>query len=117
MISDGFCSITSPALGLKSRQKSLEQFLPVEPPAGDVVELFLELGGIIEADVALEEALEEGGHQPAALLGNEAVLVEPDIFAVLQRLQGRGIGRRPADAELLEPLDQARLRNSAAAAG
>jgi hypothetical protein len=94
---------------LKSRQKASSNFCQPEPPAGDVVELVLELGGIIVADVALEEALEEGGHQPPALLGDEAVLLEPDIFAVLQRLQRRGIGRRPADAELLQPLDQARF--------
>ena len=107
--SDGFCSITSPALGLKSFQNASSNCCQPSPPARHVVEPFLELGGIIVIDIALEEALEERRHQPPALLGDEAVLVGPDIFAVLQRLQRRGIGRRPPDAELLQPLDQARF--------
>ena len=101
--------MTSAVFGLKSRQNASSTACQSHPAAGNVVELVLEMGGEIVGDVALEEALEEGGQQPPALLREEAVLLEPDIVAVLQRLQGRGVGRGPADAELLHPLDQARL--------
>src|SRR5216684_2028297 len=67
------------------------------------------LGGEGVLDIALEEALEEGGHDAAAILGDEALLVDPHIFSVLQHLDDRGIGGRAADAELLELLHQARL--------
>ena len=62
------------------------------------------------ADIAFEEAFEERGHQPPALLGEEAVLLDADIVAVLQHLHDRGVGRRAADAEFLHPLDQRSLR-------
>ena len=109
VISEGFCSITSSVFGLKSRQKLSSTACQLGAPARNLVELVLEPGGEIVGDVAFEEALEEGGQQPAAFLGIEAVLLDPDIVAVLQRLQRRGVGRGPADAELLHPLDQARL--------
>src|SRR5205085_1462067 len=87
----------------------VEHLLPAHAAAGNLVELVLEMGGEVERDVALEEALQEGGQQPSALLREEAVLLQPDIVAVLKRLQSRGIGRGAADAELLHALDQARL--------
>src|SRR5204862_7254285 len=83
-----------------------EHFLPAKPAAGDIVQLLFQLGGIIEIHIALEKALEERRYQAPALFRNEAVLFQPDIFAVLQRLERRGIGRRSADAELLQPLDE-----------
>src|SRR5215212_1095341 len=67
------------------------------------------MGGEVEGDVALEEALEEGGQKPAALLRNEPVLLQLDIAPVLQGLKRRRIGGGAADAELLHLLDQARL--------
>ncbi len=90
--------------------------LPVELAGGDEVELLLEVGGEVVFDVAAEEAFEEGGDQPALVLGHEPLLVDPDIFAVAQHVEGRGIGGRPADAELLHLLDQGRFAYSAAAA-
>ena len=41
--------------------------------------------------------------------GMKPLLVEPDIFAVAQDVERRGIGRRTADAELLHLLDEARF--------
>src|SRR6476661_2022842 len=87
----------------------VEQFLPVEPPARNIVELFLELGGVIVADILLEEALEECRDQPPTLLGHEPPLVDADIFAVLQRLQDRGVSGWTPDPQFLQPLDQARF--------
>src|SRR6185437_854585 len=94
-------------LGTEVAPEVLEQLLPVEPAAGNVVQLFLQLRGVIVADIALEEPLEERRNQPSALLGDEAALFDPDVFAVLQGLQRRGIGRWTADPELLKALDQA----------
>ena len=71
--------------------------------------MVLEISGEIVLDVALEEIGEECRDDAAALLGNEPALVEPDVLAVLQHLDNRGVGGGPADPELLELLDQARL--------
>ena len=60
-------------------------------------------------DVVLEEADQERGDQPAAILRDEAPLLQPDIFAVLQHRQDGGVGGGPADAQFLHLLDQARL--------
>jgi hypothetical protein len=109
VISEGLLLHDLGGLRLEVAPEFVEHRLPVHPPAGNVVELVLEMGGEIVGDVALEEALEEGGQKPPALLGNEAVLLEADIAAVLQRLEGRRVGRRPADAQLLHLLDQARF--------
>ncbi len=79
-------------LGPEVAPEILEQLVPLEPPAGDIVQLILELGSVVVADVFLEKPLEEGRHQPPALLGHEARLFDPDIFAVLQGLQDRGVG-------------------------
>src|SRR6185437_9469556 len=87
----------------------LEHLLPGDMAVGDLVELVLEIGGEIVFDIALEEARQERGHEPAAVLRDETLLVEPHIVAVLQDLNDRGVGGRPADAELFELLDEARL--------
>src|SRR6185436_12612123 len=58
-------------------------------------------------DVTAEEVLEERGDEAALVLGMEPLLVEPDIFAVAQDIERRGIGRRTPDAELLHLLDEA----------
>ena len=83
---------------------------PVGPPAGDVVELLLERGGEAGVDVALEEAGQEGGDQPAAVLGDEALVLHADVVAVAQHGQDAGVGAGAADAELLHLLDQAGFR-------
>ena len=80
---------------------------PVGGAAGDIVELLLQPGGEAGIDIALEEAGQERGHQPAAVFRNEALLVQPDIVPVLQHAQDRGIGRGAANAEFLHLLHQA----------
>ncbi len=87
----------------------LQHFLPGDASAGNVVELVLEIGGEIIFDIALEELRQKRGDEAAAIFGNEALLVDPHVVAVLQHLDDRGIGRWPADAELFELLDQARF--------
>ena len=57
-----------------------------------------------------KEAFQERDDDAAAVLRVEPPLVEPHIFAVLEHLQDRGIGRRPADAEFFHPLDQRGFR-------
>ena len=68
-------------------------------PAGHV-QLFLERGGEIVFHVALEEVEQEDRDDPALVLGDQAVLLLADVFAVLNRGDNAGIGRGPADAEL-----------------
>ncbi len=86
-----------------------EHLLPRDVAVRDLVELLLEVGREIVLDVALEEALEESGDQPALVLGDELLLLEPDIAAVAQHRKRRGVGGGTADAELLHLLDQRRL--------
>jgi len=83
--------------------------LPVDAPAGDVVELLLQRSGEAVGDVAVEEALQKCRDQPAAVLRDEALALQADVLAVLQHRDDAGVGGRPADAELLQALDQARL--------
>ena len=96
-------------LGLEVLPEGFEQILPAGAPARHIVEPVFKLGGVVVVHIAFEEALEKGGDQAATFLGNEARLVELDVVAVLQRLERRGVGRRAADAEFLQPLDQACL--------
>ena len=81
-------------------------------PAGDLVELFFEAGGEIIFDIAGEEAFEERDDDAALVFGNEALLVDAHIAAVLQDLQDGGVGRRPADAEFFHALDQGGFRKA-----
>ena len=111
-------SITSPILRSRvcstARENSLPERphhrAPVGPAAGDVVELLLERGGEAGVDVALEEAGQERGDEPAAVLRDEALVLQPHVVAVPQHGQDAGVGGGAADAELLHLLDQARLR-------
>src|SRR5579884_16706 len=89
--------------------EAAQHFLPVDAAIGDLVELVFQIGREIVFDVAVEEAGQKGGDQPAAVLGNEATLLKPHILPVLQHLQDRGVSRGPADAQFLEPFDKARL--------
>ena len=83
-----------------------QQVLPVDLAGRDAVELLFEIGGEVVFDVAAEEAFEEGRHHPALVLRNQALLVEAHIAANAQRLEDGDIGRGPADAELLQLLDE-----------
>src|SRR5262249_52400566 len=78
-----------------------QQVAPFHLVVGDAVELVLQPGGEVVLDVAREEVLQERDDDAAAVLGNEAALVDAHVFAVLEHLQDRRVGRWPADAELL----------------
>ena len=66
-------------------------------------------GGEVVFDVALEEAFQEADDDAALVFGDQPLLVDAHIAAVLQHLQDRGVGRGPADAELFHALDQRRF--------
>ena len=59
-----------------------QQVAPGHLVVGDLVELLFEIGGEIVFDVAREEVLQERGEHAALVLGNEPLLVEPDVAAV-----------------------------------
>ncbi len=87
-----------------------QQLAPGDFVVGDTVELLFEIGGEAVFDIAGEEAFEERRQHAALVLGNEALLVDAHIAAILEHLQDRGVGRGPADAELFHALDQRRFR-------
>ena len=93
-------------LGLEIAPEGFEHRLPLRPPAGDIIQLVFQPRGEVVGDVALEKPLQKGRDQPPAFLGEKPVLFHPNIVAVLEHLQGRGIGGRPPDPQLLQPLDQ-----------
>ena len=86
-----------------------QHVLPADMAGRDLVQLLLEIGGEIIFHITPEEAFEEGGDQPPLVLGHEAVAVHAHIFAIAQHLQDRGIGGRPADAELFHLLHERRF--------
>ena len=97
--------------GAGERDPELAQDLaPVDLVVGDAVELLLEVGGEVVFDVARKEAFQERDDNPPAVLRHQPALVDADVFAVLEHLQDRGIGRGTADAELFHALDEGRLR-------
>ena len=84
-----------------------QNHFPVDQAGRNLVELVFQLGGKVVFDIFAEKGAEKGGDELAAVLGHEALLLETDIIAILQHRNDRGIGRRPADAQLLQRLDQA----------
>ena len=96
----------------ESGPELLHHLAPIGPPAGDVVELFLQPGGEAGIDIALEEAGEKGGDQPAAILGHEALLIHAHIIAITQHGEDRGVGGGAADAELFHLFHQRRFREA-----
>ena len=83
--------------------------LPFDLAGGDEVELLLEIGGEVVLDIAAEETLEKGRDQAPLVLRHQALLIHPDIFALAEHVKRGGIGRGPADAELLHLFDECRL--------
>src|SRR5215212_8581479 len=83
--------------------------LPRLGPAGDAVQVLLHLGGEAEVDDLGEDVGEQVGDHDADVLGVEALAVQADVLAVHQGRDGRRVGRRTADAVLLQRLDQAGL--------
>ena len=92
--------------GLPEAQQHL---LVAAVSGGDAVEILLQAGGEVVLHVAAEEGGQKGRDDAAAILRQEAFLLQPDVVAVLQNLQDRGVGRGAADAQLFHSLDQARL--------
>ena len=89
--------------------EAAQDLLPVDLVVRDAVEILLEARREVVFDVAGEEALEERRHQHALVLGMQALLVDADIFAVLEDGESGGVGRRPADPEFLHALDEGGL--------
>ena len=52
---------------------------------------------------------EEAVDHPSHVRGQETLLVEDHVFPLLEGGDDAGVGRGPADAELLQGLDQAGL--------
>ena len=77
--------------------------------AGDLVELLLHPRGELDVDVVAEMLDEEVGHDLGDGLRVEPALLDADVAAVGDRRDRRRVRRRPADAVLLERLDQRRL--------
>ena len=74
------------------------------------IELFLKVCREIIFHIALEETLKEGGDQTTLGFRNELALVDGDVFAITQRGQSRGIGRRTTDTEFFHLLDERSFR-------
>ena len=89
-----------------------QHLLPGDLVVGNPVELLFEVRSEVILDVAGEEVLQEGDHDAALVLAMQPLLLELDVAAVLQHLQNRGVGRRPADAEFFHALDQRGLREA-----
>src|SRR3546814_13367100 len=92
---------------LEIAPEAFEHRLPLRATARHVVEFLLQPRGEIIADIAFEEAFEEGGEQAPAFFGDEAVFLDRHIGAILEHLQDRGLGRRAPDPELPPLLDHA----------
>jgi len=86
--------------------KILQHLLPGNLVVRDAVELLFQIGGEVIFDIFGEEVFQERDHDAALVLAMQAFLLEPDVAAVLQHLQDRGIGRGPADAELFHAFHQ-----------
>src|SRR5215218_7238646 len=90
-------------------EEGLDERLPRLGPAGDPVQVLLHLGGEAEVDDLREHVGQEVGDHDADVLGVEPLVVQPHVLAVHQGGDGRRVGRGPADAVLLQRLDQAGL--------
>ena len=77
--------------------------------AGDLVEVLLHPGRELEVDVVAEVLHEQVGDDLADRLGVQAALLDAHVAAIDDRRDRRRVRRRPADAVLLERLDQRRL--------
>ena len=77
--------------------------------AGDLVEVLLHARGEVEVDEVAEVLDEQVGDDLADVLGPQPALHHRHVAAIDDRRDRRGVGRRPADAVLLERLDQRRL--------
>src|SRR3546814_9480977 len=74
---------------LEIAPEAFEHRLPLRATARHVVEFLLQPRGEIIADIAFEEAFEEGGEQAPAFFGDEAVFPDRHIGAILDRKSTR----------------------------
>ena len=98
--------------GVEVLPEAAQQGFPVQVARRHLVQLGLQRGGEVVLDPFGEELLQEGRDQPSLVFGEEAVLVHADVFAVAQGRQDRGVGRRAADAQLFQLLDQGGFREA-----
>ena len=94
---------------LERRVELVEHLDLAELALGDVVELLLHVAGEVDVDDVGEVLDQLVGDDVADVLGLEPAVLEPHVPAVLDRRDDRRVGRRPADALLLELLDERRL--------
>ncbi len=85
-------SLVSPTVGGEFLPEIAQQLLPVELAVRDFVQLLFQIGREIVSHIAVEEAVQEGGDQPALVFGDEALAVHAHIGAVAQGRDDRGIG-------------------------
>src|SRR6185295_8943882 len=83
--------------------------LPPEPALLDLVELLLQGGRVTFVQDVVEALLEHAVDQPAQGRGTEAPLHPVDVVAIGEHGEDGGVGRGPADAVLLQRLDQGGL--------
>jgi hypothetical protein len=107
MISSESASPASSARG--SRGRSRQQVAPLDLALLDAVELALHAARELDVEDVREEAHEELRHDLAEVGRLEAPLLELDVAAVDDDRDDARVGRGPADAELLELLDEAGL--------
>ena len=86
-----------------------QHLFPIDVVVRHLVELFLEAGGKVVADVTGEEAFEKSSDDAALVFRIEPFVLEPHIIPVPEYGERRSIGGGPADAEFLHPFDQGRL--------
>src|SRR5690606_615038 len=86
-----------------------EHLAPVQVALLDAVQLVLHLAGEAHVEEVREEPHEELRHRLAQRRGMEALLLELDVLPVHERRDDLRVRGRPADAELLQLLHEARL--------
>ena len=95
---------------MEAAPEPLQHPPPGERAASDAVEVFLHRRREAGLYPTAEERLQERGRDPAPFGGHEAPVVQDRVVAFLQHGDDRRPGRRPADAELVQPAHQPRLR-------
>ena len=73
------------------------------------VEVFLDAGGELVVDELVEVLLHQSDDGERSPRRHQRLALLPHVAAVLHGLDDRRPRRRPADAQLLEPLDQRRF--------
>ena len=84
----------------------VEHLRPPDPALGDVVELVLHVRREVDVDDVREVLDQLVGDDHAHVLGIEALVLQPDVSAVLDRRDDRRVRGGTADAQLLERLHE-----------